>query len=272
MRVVLISEVAPAVEGLAAMLRAGGHEPVALLCVRHDPERYTELGELVRAVPPELDVVMPGSRGRIAPLLRHFDPDLALCIGFPWKIPAAALAAPRFGIVNGHPSLLPRYRGPSPVAWAIRDGESEIGFTFHYMDAELDTGNILGQERIPLGVEYGWEELTPKLATAVGNMLPVVLERVARGDPGDPQDESAASYYRFFEPEYAWIDWSRTSDEIERQVRAWCFHSRAVGERGALTELNGETMRVLRVSREPAGGPGMTCADGTLWVVETEAA
>ena len=118
-RVVLISEVAPAVEGLSAMLRAEGHEPVALLCVRHDPERYTELGELVRAAPPDADVVMPGSRDRIAPLLRHFDPDLALCLGFPWKIPPDALAVPRHGIVNGHPSLLPRYRGPSPVSWAI---------------------------------------------------------------------------------------------------------------------------------------------------------
>ncbi len=130
---------------------------------------------------------MPGSRDRIAPLLRHFDPDLALCLGFPWKIPPDALAVPRHGIVNGHPSLLPRYRGPSPVAWAIRDGENEIGFTFHYMDAELDTGNILAQERVPLGDEHAWDELTPKLATAVGNLLPAVLERVARGDPGDPQ-------------------------------------------------------------------------------------
>ena len=149
---------------------------------------------------------MPASRGRIAPLLRHFEPDVALCIGFPWKIPPDALATPRHGIVNGHPSLLPRYRGPSPVSSAIRNGESEIGFTFHYMDAELDTGNILGQVPIPLGDEHGWEELTPKLAEAVENMLPGVLERVAQGDPGDPQDESAASYFHIFEPEYAWID------------------------------------------------------------------
>ena len=272
MRVVLISEVAPAVEGLSAMLRAEGHEPVALLCVRREAERYTELSELVRAAPPELDVVMPASRARIAPLLRHFDPDLALCIGFPWKIPPDALAAPVHGIVNGHPSLLPRYRGPSPVSWAIRQGEHEIGFTFHYMDAELDTGNILAQERIPLGDEHGWEELTPKLATAVGNILPAVLERVAAGDPGDPQNESEASYFHLFESEYAWIDWSHSADEIARQVRAWRFLASTTGDRGALTEIDGETLRVLRVSREPADGRAMACADGTLWVVETEAA
>ena len=179
MRVVLISEVAPAVEGLSAMLRAEGHDPVALLCVRHDPERYTELGELVRAAPSEADVVMPGSRDRIAPLLRHFDPDLALCLGFPWKIPPDALAVPRHGIVNGHPSLLPRYRGPSPVSWAIRHGESEIGFTFHYMDAELDTGNILGQVSVPLGDEHGWDELDAQVGHGSRDLLPAVLERVA---------------------------------------------------------------------------------------------
>jgi methionyl-tRNA formyltransferase len=270
LRVVLITEVAPAVEGLSALLRAQGHEPVALLCVRTDNERYPQLGELLAAAPPELDVVIPATRDRIAPLLRLFEPDLALCIGFPWKIPPEALAVPRHGIVNGHPSLLPRYRGPSPVGAAIRNGETEIGFTFHYMDAELDTGNILGQGLIPLGDERSWEELTPKLATAVGDLLPAVLERVARGDPGEPQDESEASYQRPFEPEYAWIDWTRTVDEIHRQVRAWGFQPTSLEVRGALTELDGGEVRVLRVSTKPAEGRAMTCADGTLWIVETE--
>jgi methionyl-tRNA formyltransferase len=269
LRIVLISEVAPAVEGLSAMLRAEGHEPVALLCVRHGGERYTEMNDLINAAA-GLDVVMPSSRERIAPLLRHFEPDLALCIGFPWRIPPDALATPKHGIVNGHPSLLPRYRGPSPVSWAVRNGDREIGFTFHYMDSELDTGNILGQERIELGDEHGWDELTPKLATAVGNVLPGVLERVAAGDAGVPQDEADASYVGLFESEYAWIDPTRSVEEIERQVRAWRFHSGVPGDRGALIELDGETIRVLRVSREPAEGRALTCADGTLWIVESE--
>ena len=253
------------------MLGAEGHEVVALLCVRHDPERYTDLGELIRAAPADIDVVIPASRERIAPLLRLFEPDLALCIGFPWKIPADALAAPKHGIVNGHPSLLQRFRGPSPVSSAIRAGETEIGFTFHYMDAELDTGNILGQERIALRDEDGWDELTPKLATAVGSLLPGVLERVARGDRGEPQDESQASYHRAFEPEYVSIDPSQSMDAIERQVRAWRFQPSAVAERGALADIGGETVRVLRVSREPGSGDALACADGTLWIVETEA-
>jgi methionyl-tRNA formyltransferase len=271
LRVVLISEVAPAVEGLSALLRADGHDPVALLCVRTDNERYPQLSELIAAAPPELDVVMPATRDRIAPLLRLYEPDLALCLGFPWKIPPDALAVPRHGIVNGHPSLLPRYRGPSPVAAAIRKGDTEIGFTFHYMDAELDTGNILGQARIPLDDEHTWDELTPKIAAAVGDLLPAVLDRVERGDVGEPQDESRASYQRPFEPEYARIDSTRTVDEIGRQVRAWRFQPTSLALRGALTELDGEDVRVLRVSTEPAEGRAIECADGTLWVVEQEA-
>ena len=215
---------------------------------------------------------MPASRDRIAPLLRHFDPDLALCLGFPWKIPPEALAVPRHGIVNGHPSLLPRYRGPSPVAWAIRNGESEIGFTFHYMDAELDTGNVLAQAAVPLGDEHGWDELD---AEARDRRRETFCRRSSSGSsaatPATRRPTSEASYFRLFEPEYAWIDWSQSADEIARQVRAWRFHSPAE-PRGALTELDGETVRVL--SREPRtrGRPRAECADGTLWIVETEAA
>ena len=100
------------------------------------PERIERaFDELVRAAPDGLDVVIPAARDRMAPLLRGYDPDLLLCLGFPWKIPPDALEVPRLGAVNGHPSLLPDYRGPSPVAWAIRNGETEIGYTFHRMDA-----------------------------------------------------------------------------------------------------------------------------------------
>lgn len=272
MRIVLISEVAPAVEGLSALLRAEGHEPVALLCVRTGEGRYPELTGLLAAAPPDVDIVMPASRDRIAPLLQLFEPDLALCIGFPWKIPPDALAVPRHGIVNGHPSLLPRYRGPSPVSAAIRAGETEIGFTFHYMDAELDTGNIVGQATISLDDEHTWDELTPKLAGAVGAILPAVLERVADGHAGEPQDDSLATYNHPFEPEYAWIDWTRARDEIARQVRAWRFQPATVDPRGALAEVDGETLRILRVSRDPIEGRAMPCADGTLWIVESEPA
>jgi methionyl-tRNA formyltransferase len=272
MRVVLISQIVPAVQGLYHMLRASGHEVVALMLAREGADRYGDLNTLLDQVPGELDVVMPAARDRIAPLLRGYEPDAAFCGGFPWKIPADAIAAPRLGIVNGHPSLLPRYRGPSPVAWAIRNGEAEIGFTFHYMDADLDTGAILAQAPIPLGDEHSWDELGPKLMQVTGELFPRVLERLERGDPGDPQS-AGGGYFSFFEPEYVRIDWARPAAEIARQVRAWRFHSVVPGaERGALAEIDGETVRVLRVSLEPAEGRALPCGDGTIWIVETEPA
>jgi methionyl-tRNA formyltransferase len=270
-RVVLVAQVRPAVEGLTAMLRGMGHEPVALLCTREGAGRYGgEFDALVRDSPEGLDVVIPARREGIAPLLRTYEPDLLLCVGFPWKIPEDALAVPRLGAVNGHPSLLPDYRGPSPMAWAIRNGEKEAGFTFHRMDAELDTGAILAQGTFPLEDEQSWEELTPKLERLVSELLPAALERVERGDSGDPQ--GGGRYFSFFEPEYAWIDWASPAVAIERQVRAWRFASRAIEPHGALAELDGKTVRVLRVSLQPTDGRPVDCGDGKLWIMETESA
>jgi len=269
LRVVLISQIQPAVEAYVAGLRALGHEPVGLLCVRATSRYGFDLGEHVSSAPAEVDVVMPASRERIAPLLRVLEPDVALCAGFPWKLPVEALEVPRLGVINFHPSLLPRYRGPIPVGWAVRNGDREIGLTFHRMAGELDTGPILSQARLTLGDEWSWDELGPRMAALVQEILPTALERAERGDPGDPQEESD-EYYSFFEPEYATIDWSRPAAEIERQVRAWRFGSAGSGEHGALTDLDGERVRVLRVSLEPGSGRAVECGDGTVWVLETE--
>ncbi len=273
MRVVLVSQVPAAVHGLTQLLRALGHEPVAVLCSREHAGRYgDQFDELVRDAPAELDVVVPAARARMAPLLRAFEPDVFLCLGFPWKIPADALAVPRLGAVNGHPSFLPRYRGPSPVAWAIRNGDDEIGFTLHRMDAELDTGAILAQGAIELDDEHTYDELEAKFAAIVGELLPRALARLEAGEPGDPQDEAQASYFSFFGPDYVWIDRARPAREIYRQVKAWRFASQAPGERGALTELDGEVVRVLRTRLEPGPGRELECGDGTLWIVESEQA
>ncbi|MGH3134579.1 MAG: methionyl-tRNA formyltransferase [Gaiellaceae bacterium] len=272
MKVVLVAQIPPAVQGLTELLRALGHDPVALLCTRAHAGRYGDAFDaLVRDAPDGLDIVIPASRAGIAPLLRRYEPDVLLCAGFPWKIPPDALAVPTLGAVNGHPSFLPRHRGPSPVAWAIRNGETEVGFTFHRMDAELDTGTILAQGTAPFDDEHSWEELTPKLADLVSQLFPMALARVERGDPGDPQ-EGEASYEGFFEPGYAWIDWTQPSPEIYRQVRSWRFASASTEPRGALTELDGSSVRVLRLSLEPAEGRPMECGGGTVWILETEPA
>ena len=269
LRVVLISQIQPAVEAYVAGLRAMGHEPVGLLCVRSTSRYGFDLGDHVIAAPPEVDVVMPASRERIAPLLVRSIRISPSAPDSPGSCPSRRSMC-RGSVINFHPSLLPRYRGPTPVAWAIRNGETEIGVTFHRMAPDLDTGPILAQATLALGDEWSWDELGPRIGGLVQQILPVALERVERGDPGDPQDESAGEYLSFFEPDYTMIDWSRPAAEIERQVRAWRFGSAGGGEQGALTELDGERVRVLRVSLEGGEGRPVDGGDGTVWVLETE--
>ena len=273
MRIVLVTQVPQVAHGVSELLRALGHEPDDVLCSREHAGRYgNAFDTLVRDAPAGLDVVVPAARERMAPLLEAYEPDTFLCFGFPWKIPRDALAVPRLGAVNGHPSLLPRYRGPSPVAWAIRNGDDEIGFTLHRMDADLDTGAVLAQAAMSLGDEHGYDELQDEFGRILGELLPRALARLESGDPGDEQDASQASYAGFFGPDYVWVDWQQPALEVYRQVKAWRFASVAPGERGALAELGGETVRILRTSLEPVDGArAVTCRDGTIWVVETEA-
>ena len=111
---------------------------------------------------------------------------------------------PRLGIVNGHPSLLPRYRGPFPIAWAVRNGETEIGMSFHLMDASFDTGNLLAQTSIPLADDDTEETLFERFPAVVSELLPIVFSRLAAGDRGDPQE--GGDYQSMFEHDYWSID------------------------------------------------------------------
>lgn len=203
-------------------------------------------------------------------MLSALDPDLAISGGFPLRIPEDALAVPRLGIVNGHPALLPRYRGPNPIGWALRNGDRELGFTFHRMDADFDTGRILAQGAAPLaGVERA-EDVLRTLFGVATSLLPRALERVAADDPGDPQGEEEAGYAGFFEPEYAEIDWRWSAAEVHRQVRAWWFAAARDGVRGPLAELDGRRVLVQRTRLDAAeGGKRVECADGPIWVLET---
>ena len=176
---------------------------------------------------------------------------------------------PRLGIVNGHPSLLPRYRGPFPVAWAIRNGEPEIGLTYHLMDPAFDTGNVLAQQAIPLADDDTQETLFERFPAVVAELLPVVFDRLAAGDRGDPQE--GGEYQSMFEREYWSIDPSQPAAEVHRQVRAWSFIPPFKQNLGPFLELDGEQVRVTRTSLvEVEGATVLQCADGPVWIVESQ--
>jgi methionyl-tRNA formyltransferase len=272
-RAVIVTRILPVALGFDAVLRGAGHEPVGLLTIRDAENRYGSeftLDGLLRGLPPHLDVVLPSRRAQIAPLLASLSPDIAVCMGFPWKIPADALAVPRLGWVNGHPSLLPRHRGPVPIAWAIRNGDAEVGVTFHRMDAELDTGAILAQASFLLGEYVVPNELYERMGPLVMETLATALARLAAGDAGTEQPEGG-EYESFLTDDDAWLDLSRPVLDLHRLVWAWRY-TIPVGEvNGALVQLDGETVRVLASSlTEVEGAQRIDCADGPLWLVEVE--
>jgi methionyl-tRNA formyltransferase len=271
-RVVIVTRILPVVLGFYGALREAGHEPVALLTVRDNDGRYGgfELGGMLGEVPGELEVVMPARRSSIAPLLRAVEPDLVVCTGFPWKIPADALGVPPLGWLNGHPSLLPRHRGPVPVAWSIRNGEPEIGITFHRMDTELDTGAILAQRTMTIGEYCEPEEFYGRMGPLHIEAFGEALAKLASGDEGTPQ-AGGGEYESFFGDEDADLDLARTADEVNRMVWAWRYTIPVGTRHGALLELDGETVRVLASSLvEVEGARRVECADAPLWLVKTQ--
>ena len=271
-RVVIVTRILPVALGFHAALRDAGHEPVALLTIRDTDGRYGgfDLGGMLDELPAELDILMPARRASIAPLLESVRPDLVVCMGFPWKVPAAALAVPRLGWINGHPSLLPHHRGPVPVAWAIRAGEEEFGVTFHRMDAELDTGPILAQKALPIGELCEPDEFYGRMGPVVMEVLGDALAHLADGVEAAVQE--GGDYQSFFGDGDALLDFSRPAAEVHRLVWAWRFTIPAASSTARSPTLDGETVRVLASSlTDVEGARRVECADGPIWLVKTEA-
>ena len=275
-RIVCICTIRPVADTLIDGLRDLGHEPVAILAPRRGEERPLGLELADATAPAGLDLLFVRDKHAIEPLLRAYEPDLVLCWGFPWKIPLAALEVPRLGSVNYHPAFLPRHRGPIPLAWALRDGDEAWGSTWHYMDADLDTGNLLAQTSVPIeDDDVDIAEFGPRLLASGVSLLPRVFERVAAGDPGDPQPVEGVSWAGHFEDDdYARVDWSQPARTIHDQVRAWHLTFGLTGLRAPVAELDGEEVVLLQTRlTDPGGGARrVECGDGPIWIAASEPA
>jgi methionyl-tRNA formyltransferase len=272
-RIVIVSQAPPAAFAIDAMCREAGHQPMAIVTSRQTRGDGSRLAEMLAGAPADVDVLYAARKTSLAPLFRACDPDLIICIGFPWLFSQEALDVPRLGAINVHPSKLPLYRGPFPLPWAVRDGETEIAMTVHRMEAEFDTGAILAQTSVPLD-EAAWtfEEIIPHFRAATQQIIPRALERIAAGDEGEPQEGDPGVYAAGFEEEFRQIDWSKPAREIHNQVRAWSFAS-FIGEPVApVGEVDGEPRKILRTSLEPAEGTRVDTGDGPIWVTESEPA
>jgi len=166
--------------------------------------------------------------------MKKIAPDAAVLASYGKIIPEEMLAIPRFGFVNVHASLLPAYRGASPIEAAILNGEKATGITIMKMDSGLDTGGILAQNSLKITTSDTAETLEKKLALTGAELLPETLKNYFSGElEAKPQDNSLASYAPALKKEDGRIDWNLPAEKIERLTRAmnprpgaFCFFKR----------------------------------------------
>ncbi len=254
------------------MCREVGHQPVAIVTSRRTHGDSSNLDAMLAGAAPDVDVLYAADKKSLEPLFRAYAPDLVICLGFPWLMPQGALDAPKLGAINVHPSKLPLYRGPIPLPWAVRNGETEIAMTVHRMDATFDTGPILAQAAVPVApAAWTFEEVIPHFQTALRQIIPRALERIAAGDEGEPQEGDPGVYAAWFEDEFRQIDWSKPAREIHNQVRAWSFRSFMSEREAPVGEVDGEPRNILRTSLEPGEGTRVEAGDGPIWVLDSRA-
>jgi methionyl-tRNA formyltransferase len=194
--------------------------------------------------------------------LRAVNADAMALAAFAALVPANVLSLTTIGILNVHPSLLPRWRGAAPIQSALLAGDSQTGVSIIRLVLELDAGPILLQERIPIAPDDDYVTLEPRLAELGARMLVRALED--RPQP-IPQDETGVTFSSRIAREDAQIDWSRPTNTIWNQVRAY----RAWPQ--AFTRFEGQELKVLRAwpLAAPRGEPGVVDFHGGVPIVAT---
>ena len=246
-----------AASALAALLAAGHDVPLVLT----QPDRPAG-----RGLKPQISATKRLAQARSLSVLQPTKidaaaiaavtaarPEAIVVAAYGRILPPALLAIPERGCLNVHASLLPRWRGAAPIQRALLAGDAQTGITIMQMDAGLDTGAILLQERLPIAAEDTAGTLHDKLA-ALGARL--IVSALAAPLTPRPQDEMSATYAPRIRKEEATIDWRRPAEEIERQVRAFDPAP------GAQTHLEGRPLKIWRARVEHGlpGAAGTVCA------------
>ena len=213
--------------------------------------------------------------------LKEFAPDLMVTAAFGQILSAENLAIPKYGCINVHGSLLPKYRGAAPIQWAIINGESETGITTMMTDIGMDTGDILLVDRIAIDPNETAGELFSRMATLGAETLSKTITALEAGTlVRIPQDESQATKCPMLKKEHGKLDFSQSAVSVHNRVRGtnpWP---------GAYALLGEEPLKIHRTRRsnlpigsEPIGilkgnaksGLFVRCADGWLEIVELQA-
>jgi methionyl-tRNA formyltransferase len=216
--------------------------------------------------------------------LRSFHADIQVVVAFR-MLPEVVWGMPAMGTINLHGSLLPQYRGAAPINWAIINGEKETGVTTFKLQQEIDTGNILLSEKIPIGDEETAGELHDKMKEIGAALLLKTVEGIVEGSLSEipqasDQGRTALKHAPKIFNETCHIDWNKPVDEVYNLIRGLSPYPTA------FTELDGKKMKVFKAARQdgsspPAALPGsyqtdkktylkFACNDGCLSILELQ--
>lgn len=189
--------------------------------------------------------------------IKDFEPDLMVVVAYGLIVPSGVLAIPRFGCINIHASLLPRWRGAAPIQRAVLAGDRQTGVSIMQMDSGLDTGPVWLQRSIPIAAADTGGSLHDRLATLGAGALMDALPAIIRGRPGPvAQAQQGACYANKLEKGEARIQWRQPAEQIERMIRA--FNPWPVAE----TEFAGKQLRIWAATLDGGscdGPPGSVC-------------
>ena len=212
-------------------------------------------------------------------LVESLHPELTVVVAYGQILPQKLLDVPKFGSVNVHASLLPKYRGAAPIQWAVLDGEAEAGVSLMYMTRRLDAGDVIATARTAIGAEETAPELWDRLAKLGGELLVATIPHLQDGTASrTPQDESVFTYAPMLTKAMSPVDWNRSAAAIHNQIRGlqpWpCAVAEIDGRLCKLfrAEIGGETKAVPgTILRADKQGIEVACGDGrSLRILELQ--
>lgn len=296
LRVVFMGTPDFAVPTLQALID-GPHEVVGVFC---QPDKQKGRGKKVQ-MPPVKECALAADLAVYQPvtlrdeaaetLLRSLAPDVIVVVAYGKILPPWLIRLPKYGCLNVHASLLPKYRGAAPIHWAILNGDRETGVTIMQMNDGLDTGDML--ETIPLIIKDGETtgELFDRIAPIGGEVINEVLAKALAGSLQPvPQDDSQATYANKITKEMGALDWTRSAVALANQIRGLspapgCFTFLEAGKRikvwqaCAMTNEVAKTKNISVTAAEPIPGTiiGVTeksflvaTGEGVLEVLEVQ--
>lgn len=228
MRIVFMGTPDFAVGSLQALCESGKHE---ILAVVTQPDRPKGRGNKLLQTPVKeyalaqgLTVYQPQKvkTPEFVELLHELQPELIVVAAFGQFLSKEILELPKYGCINVHASLLPKYRGAAPIQYAIIKGEKESGVTIMQMDIGMDTGAMLDKVVVPIAENTTMGELHNALREQGAALLLQVIDKIATGTAvAEPQDDAQATYATLLDRSMEHIDWSKTAQEVHNLIRGF---------------------------------------------------